>query len=821
MEQRSGYEEAVSAFKSLVTLKQQVISALQNEWDYAIRECDAIFDFCKADMSVVVDGQDSSKGSIQTDPHSLDSESRNISLDSDCNDEQRVPLLMWQSKEQKELEQRWNSQLKKCIECLRKDTAKSSRANSVSIEEVEAIYHSIEQLKNAYFQVVEERENNNKLWLRLKMYSYNRRKTIEKVCKPYGTIKRALEAMQRKETRSITRDHTTQRTLKTASSLDNQGFGGTKYVERGIPGPSNNASFDVLSDGSRGPSIQNEPSLMECSPNLEEFITQTSSIDLFYNNAMHIYTQYGDGRMTLKMFNNLVDYLLNSLGIPGIDKAAFKKIFDLYGVESGTIITKEVFVPIYWEITHIIRNAIDVMQCLNGQGLRGQPQGAPTQDSKTFVDITEHFEFKKKLYSGRSCTKFLATDLNTGEMRVVDILHKSDKIPPFEQLSSEISRLAKLQRQNLALYINAYHDLNNIYIISEYCSGGSLLQNITFRHENSYTMEFVHVVVAQVIEAVLYLHCNNIVHGSLTIDKVMLQENDYNHVKLRDAGLSGLVDVDIRGSKLTTLCTAPEVKEGRTTLKSDIWSIGVILAFLTTGIIPLERGTYEEYITAVKTHLKNGRIFKYDPNLRDLVTKMVSLDPNDRPDAFQIITHPWYTHSGYAGQAPGHFKVMSQPIRRLNAIKQTHVDIIRVLEAQNSLYVYKIAKLVDTLQLVKRLKNDKITPKDFSRVMQMEGLEPQMVDNISMIIMCGRETISLDDFLSALTRWKFGIIALAWSEFHKNAQEGRCSMKAVDFARFLTNTRSQLVPREEVARVCNNLAINQSITWTDFVKYLG
>nr|BAN64782.1 protein kinase domain containing protein [Babesia bovis] len=334
-------------------------------------------------------------------------------------------------------------------------------------------------------------------------------------------------------------------------------------------------------------------------------------------------------------------------------------------------------------------------------------------------------------------------------------------------------------------------------------------------------MEFVHVVVAQLIEAVLYLHCNNIVHASLTIDKVMLQENDYNHVKLRDAGLGGLIDVDMRGSKLTVICIAPEAKEGRVTLKSDIWSIGVILAFLVTGVAPVEGGTHQDYITAVNTHLKNGNVFKYDENLRDMVTKMISINLSDRPDAFQLITHPWYTHSGYAGHPPGYFKAMVQPIRRLIAIKQTHVDIIRVLEAQNALYVNNVPKLLDTIRMVKKMKNDTISGKDFTRIMLMQGLETQIVDNILMLILYGRDELSIETFENALIRWKYGVIALAWSEFHRIAQEDGRSMKAVDFARFLTGTRSQLLPREEVPRVCKNIAVDQHIMWTDFIHYLG
>ncbi|ORM41481.1 Calcium/calmodulin-dependent protein kinase type 1D [Babesia sp. Xinjiang] len=785
MDNTTHCNDSVEAFKTLVMLKKELITALNNEWSYAIRECDAISEFNETGSNNGTEPRTYGESSIQTDIPTMDTGSRRVSLETGRDTEQYEPLLRWESPELQALEQRWNNQLKHCIECVKND-ATQSKHHSVSIDEVEAIRQSIEQLKNTYMQVVEEREKNNKLWLRLRMYSHARRDMIEKVCKPYGTNKKAVEPMQRRATSNrSSREQTTYRTVKTLNTVDVPENCAPKYVQRGNFQGSNSGSSEELSIDNykqRGYNMHSDKHSISCSPSVEEFINQTNSTDKFFVAATHIYSQYGDGRMTLKMFNNLVDYLLHSLGIPVIDRSAIKKMFELYGIVPGTLITRDVFVLMYWEVVHIVRRAIDIMQAVNVPGLHVHVEGPSARDMSTFVDINDIFEFKKKLYSGYSCNKFLAVEQSTGELRVVEILHKSDGIPPFEQISLEVSRLSKLQRQHLVLYRDVYHDLNNIYIVSEFCPGGSLLNNLNTRHESNYTIEFIHIVIAQVIEAVLYLHCNNIVHGSLTIDKVMLQETDYNHVKIRDVGLHKLLDTEIRGSTLTTLYSSPESRDGRVSHKSDIWSVGAILAFLVTGVIPEERIAYDEFAAAVDNQLRNSRVFKNDEQLRDLIAKMLSVDPNDRPDAFQLITHPWYTNAGHSDSTPGYFKSMVQPIRRLMALKQVYVDIIRVLESHNALLVCQVPKLINTVQLIKRLKNDNITVKDLIRAIQMEGVSPQITDNLITLLSSGRDDISVDTFMSALIRWKSGEISHAWSEFHRNALDDKISMKSTDFA---------------------------------------
>ncbi|KAK1934018.1 protein kinase domain containing protein [Babesia divergens] len=810
-------DESLEAFQTLVLLKKEVIAALLDEYDYSKRECDAIAAFNGLNQDIDADGNSSQKSSGRS-TGSLTSSSRQPYNGNPLESSNKGHVLItWQSAEFKKLEMRWRSQLERSIECITAQLERE-RKNSVSMAEVDSIYESISQLQNTYFQVVEERENTNKLWLRLKMYSAARKDSLGKICKPYGIVTNkpavgGMETVGKHDLQQL-------KTLRTFGMAHEPGLKSSgaasdysTYAQVSLPETLDRTSSPVP-DEICGLTKKNSNG-----STIADFINQMKSTSQFYAASRNIYIQYSDGSMSYKVFNNIIDFLLQSLGIPSVDRGAVRRILKIHGVGVGSTIDFNTFIIVYWEIAHIIRKAVDVLQCVNIAGIHAQNQALRQHEEDTFVDIEDILVFKKKLVSGDSCTKYLAMEVATGEMRVVDVITKGLDMPTFEQISMEVSRLSKMQTRHLALYLATYHDLNTIYVVSEYCEYGSLLTHMQIKRETIYTMGFIHLVMTQIIEAILYIHCNNMVHGSLSIDKVMIPDTEYNNVKIRDLGMKGLLDTTVQGSALTTMHTAPEGIDGRLCHKSDIWSAGVILAFLVTGIIPEEYMEYAEYKRAVETTLAAGRIFPRDDELIDMLRKMINMDATARPTAFEIITHPWYTRPMHVEDTPGRFNLIVQPMNRLMRYKRLHGDIIRVLEAQEMLFVSHIRKLRDTIEILKRLRGDKLLVKDFTRMLEVEGLSTQIINNILMVVAFNDDEIRTQDFLNALSRWKSGEIALMWNKFKNMVQNEAFSMRKMDFAAFLSDAQSQLMPRGEISRLCNALSVAEQVHWADFARY--
>lgn len=90
---------------------------------------------------------------------------------------------------------------------------------------------------------------------------------------------------------------------------------------------------------------------------------------------------------------------------------------------------------------------------------------------------------------------------------------------------------------------------------------------------------------------------------------------------------------------------APEVLLGSYDEKCDIWSIGIILYMLLSGMPPFDGRTDMEIIENVKKgqySVEGGVWDDVSDAAKDLVCKMLTFDPKKRLSAKQALEHPWF-----------------------------------------------------------------------------------------------------------------------------------------------------------------------------------
>lgn len=153
-------------------------------------------------------------------------------------------------------------------------------------------------------------------------------------------------------------------------------------------------------------------------------------------------------------------------------------------------------------------------------------------------------------------------------------------------------------------------------------------------------------------------------------------------LKIMDFGLSNLQRADGQGTLLQTVCgtpnyVAPEVlkERGYNGLIADIWSCGVVLFVMLAGYLPFD----DQNMNALFHKIERGeyRMARhFSDSAKDLIAKMLTVDPTKRLTIQGIISHPWFQvdfdASKYTKGPSGKLEVSEDQVR--NAISDADVQ---------------------------------------------------------------------------------------------------------------------------------------------------
>ena len=204
-------------------------------------------------------------------------------------------------------------------------------------------------------------------------------------------------------------------------------------------------------------------------------------------------------------------------------------------------------------------------------------------------------------------------------------------------------------------------DITDItYNVIELAENGSLANII--RHTGGLGEELTKFYFLQIWHAIMHIHSFGIAHMDIKPGNILLDK--FYNAKITDFGVSvdGLqtdwFDDTIRGTKSYM---APEVSyllstETYDAYKADIYSLGVLLYVMLFGELPLEDefsdtcSGYSEDSIGFITGLKYSNEVKKEwsllsNDLQDLLGRMLSMDPDDRPTPEQILDSKWFSKS--------------------------------------------------------------------------------------------------------------------------------------------------------------------------------
>ncbi|KQJ92958.1 serine/threonine-protein kinase STY46 [Brachypodium distachyon] len=232
------------------------------------------------------------------------------------------------------------------------------------------------------------------------------------------------------------------------------------------------------------------------------------------------------------------------------------------------------------------------------------------------------------LYRGSYCSQDVAIKVVRPERISADM---------YRDFAQEVYIMRKVRHKNVVQFIGACTRQPNLYIITDFMSGGSVYDCL---HKNSaFKLPEILRVATDISKGMNYLHQNNIIHRDLKTANLLMDENKV--VKVADFGVSRVKDQSgvMTAETGTYRWMAPEVIEHRPyDHKADVYSFGIVLWELLTGKIPY--GQLTPMQAAVGVVQKGIRpIIPKDthPKLADLVQKCWHGDSAERPEFSQIL----------------------------------------------------------------------------------------------------------------------------------------------------------------------------------------
>jgi eukaryotic-like serine/threonine-protein kinase len=188
------------------------------------------------------------------------------------------------------------------------------------------------------------------------------------------------------------------------------------------------------------------------------------------------------------------------------------------------------------------------------------------------------------LGSGGFGTVYLAQDTWIDKKVAIKVPHRQNM--DFGELLREPRLLASVSHPNIVAITTAEKQDNVFFIVMEYVHGETLENLIAARGplDLNRALDFT----CQICNAVDHAHRQGVIHRDLRPANVLVTEHDM--VKVADFGTSRFLEIAAHGTTVigSPPYMAPEQFHGKAVFASDIYSLGVTMYQMLTGILPYD-----------------------------------------------------------------------------------------------------------------------------------------------------------------------------------------------------------------------------------------
>ena len=268
-----------------------------------------------------------------------------------------------------------------------------------------------------------------------------------------------------------------------------------------------------------------------------------------------------------------------------------------------------------------------------------------------FPCLQDKYEIDSVIGHGSFSCIYKARVKGTNQSVAIKRVHQFARrhLQTWQMIKRELEITLKLAHRNIPKFFEVIEDTQDVFLVMEYLSGGSLLE---YANKNGRLHEPAACEIFwQLIDCLDYLHNTaNVVHRDIKAENIMFDRAMVP--KFIDFGFAR--EVEECTGMLCTMCGSPNyvspemLKERKYDKGTDIWSLGIVLYAIVAGRLPFVSQNHQDLVNLILT---KDPVFPkwFSANLRDLLSKMLEKDATKRISIAQIKGHPWMMAMNSAG----------------------------------------------------------------------------------------------------------------------------------------------------------------------------
>jgi len=261
-------------------------------------------------------------------------------------------------------------------------------------------------------------------------------------------------------------------------------------------------------------------------------------------------------------------------------------------------------------------------------------------------DIKDKYIFEKTLGQGSFGEVKKIKNKTTGDEFACKMINKADmQQEDLLALQTEVEILSQIDHPNVVKLFEVWEDKAKFYMVMEIMTGGELFDRIV--EKDHYSEKEAADTIRPIVDAIRYCHNMGVAHRDLKPENLLYATRDsHSIIKISDFGLAKIYDSSLMMTQCgTPSYVAPEVLDGRGyDEKVDFWSIGIILYILLCGFPPFyddDNDKLFELIAKGKVEFPSPYWDNISDPAKDLIKKLLNVDPEKRLKSDDILSHPW------------------------------------------------------------------------------------------------------------------------------------------------------------------------------------